>query len=169
MTETIRWLLRQDMPAMLAIERVSFEFPWSEQDFLETLWVRGVIGNVLTSSEQPGSDIRAFMIYQLKQGGIELLRLAVDPHFCREGYGRRMVGKLTSKLSAVRRTWIAANVRASNLDAQLFFAAHGFRCIAIVQDETDEDLYRFRYDLPADDLDDAELVDRAIRARGRRA
>ncbi len=30
----IRWLIRRDMDEVLAIERSSFQFPWTEEEFL---------------------------------------------------------------------------------------------------------------------------------------
>ncbi|MEK6238743.1 MAG: ribosomal-protein-alanine N-acetyltransferase RimI, partial [Planctomycetales bacterium] len=42
----IRWMIRRDMPEVLAIENSSFEFPWSEEDFLRSLQQRNCIGMV---------------------------------------------------------------------------------------------------------------------------
>ena len=33
----IRWMIRRDMPEILAIEDESFEFPWIEGDFIRCL------------------------------------------------------------------------------------------------------------------------------------
>ena len=33
----IRWMIRRDMPEVLAIEHASFEFPWCEEEFLRVL------------------------------------------------------------------------------------------------------------------------------------
>ena len=30
----IRWLIRRDMPEVLEIERATFEYAWTEEDFL---------------------------------------------------------------------------------------------------------------------------------------
>ena len=42
----IRWMIRRDMPEVLDIERDSFEFPWSEEDFMRCLRQRNCIGMV---------------------------------------------------------------------------------------------------------------------------
>ena len=42
----IRWLIRRDMDDVLAIERASFQFPWTEEEFLCCLRQRNCIGTV---------------------------------------------------------------------------------------------------------------------------
>ena len=42
----IRWMIRRDMPEVLDIERLSFEFAWTEEDFLCCLRQRNCIGMV---------------------------------------------------------------------------------------------------------------------------
>ena len=42
----IRWMIRRDMPEVLQIERTSFEYPWSEEDFIRCLRQRNCIGMV---------------------------------------------------------------------------------------------------------------------------
>jgi ribosomal-protein-alanine N-acetyltransferase len=61
-----------------------------------------------------------------------------------------MVQRLIDKLSDQRRRFIEAEVRETNLKAQLFFSAAGFRAVKTLQkhyDETDEDAILFRYTL----------------------
>ncbi len=33
----IRWMIRRDMPEVLQTEQESFEYPWTEEDFLRCL------------------------------------------------------------------------------------------------------------------------------------
>ena len=40
----IRWMIRRDMPEVLAIEHASFEYPWCEEEFLRVLRQRNCIG-----------------------------------------------------------------------------------------------------------------------------
>ena len=39
----IRWMIRRDMPAVLGIENKSFEFAWTEDDFIRCLRQRNCI------------------------------------------------------------------------------------------------------------------------------
>ena len=119
----IRWMIRRDMPEVLAIEHASFEFPWCEEDFLRCLRQRNCIGMVA----EHGERIVGFMIYELHRNKIHVLDFATHPEFRRHGVGRQMVAKLVGKLSRQRRNRIALFVRETNLPAQFFFRVVGFR------------------------------------------
>src|SRR5690348_7870597 len=113
----IRWMIRRDMPEVLAIEHASFEYPWCEEEFLRVLRQRNCIGMVAEHGEQ----IVGFMIYELHRNKIHVLDFAAHPEFRRRGVGRQLVAKLVGKLSSQRRNRIALYVRETNLAAQLFF------------------------------------------------
>lgn len=140
----IRWLIRRDMPEVLRIERNSFEFSWSEQDFLTCLRQRNCIGMVAEHDQ----DIVGFMIYELHKARLNIMNFAVANEARRLGVGTQMVLKLIDKLSQQRRNEILLEVRESNLPAQLFFRDHGFRAVSILRnhyDDTTEDAYVMRY------------------------
>jgi ribosomal-protein-alanine N-acetyltransferase len=135
-----RWMIRRDMPAVLAIESSSFEFPWSEEKFIRVLRQRDCIGMVAERNE----EVAGFMIYELHKTRIHILSLAVHPEVRREGVGKAMTEKLVSKLSYQRRNRIVLEVRETNLSAQLFFRQLGFRANRILKDfyeETSEDAF----------------------------
>lgn len=143
----IRWLIRRDMPEVLSIERLCFEFPWTDEDFMVCLRTRNCIGMVADN----GTEITGFMVYELHKSRIHILNFCVAPKWQRKGVGRVMVERLIDKLSQQRRHEIAAEVRERNLDAQLFFKRMGFKAASVVRDyyeDTDEDCYVFRYLLP---------------------
>lgn len=140
----IRWCIRRDMDSVLRIESQSFDFPWTEDDFIKELRNRNVIGMVAEASER----VVGFMVYELQKQRLTIHDFAVHEDYRFKGVGRQMVRKLTSKLSHDRRSQVDVMVRESNLDAQLFFRAMGFRCVETLRglyEETDDDAYRFRY------------------------
>jgi ribosomal-protein-alanine N-acetyltransferase len=140
----IRWMIRRDMPEVLAIEASSFEFPWVEEDFIRCLRQRNCIGMVAEHDDQ----VVGFMIYELNKNRIQVLNFAVAGDFRRRGVGTQMVAKLIGKLSAQRRTRIAMEVRETNLAAQLFFRTAGFRAVSVLRnfyDDTPEDAYLMQY------------------------
>lgn len=144
----IRWMIRRDMPEVLAIEKKSFEFPWSEDDFLRCLRQRNCIGMV---AEIDGK-VAGFIIYELHKNRLHILNFAIDPEFRRRGIGSAMVQKLLSKLSHQRRNQILLEVRETNLPAQLFFKKHNFRAISTLKDfyeDTTEDAYLMNYQVPS--------------------
>jgi len=144
----IRWMIRRDMPEVLAIEGQSFEFPWSEEDFIHCLRQRNCIGMVAERHER----IVGYMIYELHPSKLHILNFCASPKG--EGIGATMVDKLKSKLCQTRRNKIMAEVRESNLDACLFFKAMGFKAISVHRDyyeDSPEDMYMFRYRYRAGD------------------
>ena len=86
----IRWMIRRDMPEVLDIERASFEFPWSEEDFIRCLRQRNCIGMVA----EHGERVVGFMIYELHKTRLHILNFAVAADVRRRGVGRQMIDKL---------------------------------------------------------------------------
>jgi ribosomal-protein-alanine N-acetyltransferase len=158
----IRWMIRRDMPAVLAIEDASFEFPWCEEEFIRCLRQRNCIGMVAECDDQ----VVGFMIYELHKNRLHLLNFAVSPDVRRTGVGRAMMEKLAGKLSVERRNRIMLEVRETNLEAQLFFKILGFKAISVLRDfyeDTTEDAYlmQYRYRPTAEELEmDEEEVRR---------
>src|SRR5436309_13207281 len=148
----IRWMIRRDMPEVLQTEQESFEFSWTEEDFLRCLRQRNCIGMV---AEQ-GERVVGFMIYELHKAKLHILNFAVHPQCRRAGVGAQMVAKLISKLSSHRRTRITLEVRETNLGAQLFFRRQGFRAVRVLRAfdaDSGEGAFLMQYRL-ADDLSD---------------
>jgi [ribosomal protein S18]-alanine N-acetyltransferase len=140
----IRWLIRRDMEEVLAIERDSFQFAWTEEEFLCCLRQRNCIGTVAELDHR----IVGFMIYELHKSMLRILNFAVGKEFRRCGIGSQMVQRLVDKLSQQRRREIVLEVRETNLPAQLFFAKGGFRAVTVLRnhyEDTCEDAYYMRY------------------------
>jgi ribosomal-protein-alanine N-acetyltransferase len=132
------------MPEVLAIEAESFEFPWLEEDFIRCLRQRNCIGMVAEHDDR----VVGFMIYELAKNRIQVLNFAAASDYRRRGVGTQMIAKLIGKLSAQRRTRITLEVRETNLPAQLFFRANGFRAVSVLRsyyEDTPEDAYLMQY------------------------
>jgi [ribosomal protein S18]-alanine N-acetyltransferase len=140
----IRWMIRRDMPEVLATEAASFEFPWLEDDFIRSLRQRNCIGMVADYED----SVVGFMIYELHKSRIHVLNFAVAPEYRRSGVGSQMLAKLTAKLSTQRRSRIILEVRETNLPAQLFFRENGFRAVSVLHgyySDSPEDAYIMQY------------------------
>ena len=140
----IRWLIRRDMPDVLDIERACFENAWDEEDFLTCLRTRNCIGMVAEHKH----EIVGFMVYELHKSKLRILNFAVAPRAQGLGVGAQLIQRLQDKLSQQRRKQIIADVRETNLYAQLFFRAMGFRCVGVLRnhyEDTDEDAYEMLY------------------------
>jgi ribosomal-protein-alanine N-acetyltransferase len=146
----IRWMNSRDLPEVVDIEKESFEFAWTDEDFKSVLRERNVIGMVCEHTER----IRGFMVYALEIDRLHILNFAVAPWARRRGFGEEMVckllGKLTGHTTKIKRNRIVLEVRETNLEAQLFFKAMKFEateCIRGHYDDTAEDAYRFVYEV----------------------
>lgn len=161
----IRWMIRRDMPEVLDIESQSFEFPWSEDDFIRCLRQRNCIGMVAEHEER----VVGFMIYELHKSRLHVLNFAVAKNFRRRGTGGQMITKLIGKLSNQRRTRIMLEVRETNLDAQLFFRNSGFRAVSVLRsyyDDTPEDAYLMQYRLRTEEEPASVPYNRITRLAG---
>src|SRR5580704_17084394 len=137
-------MIRRDMLEVLAIENESFEFPWSDDDFVRCLRQRNCIGMVAEVDER----VFGFMIYELHKNRLHILNFAVAASARRLGIGSQMVEKLIGKLSDQRRNRILLEVRETNLGAQLFFRESGFRAVSVLHEfyeDTPEDAYLLQY------------------------
>jgi len=140
----IRWMIRRDMPEVLEIEQQGFEFPWSEEDFVRCLRQRNCIGMVAEHDDR----VVGYMIYELHRTRLHILNFSVSKGMRRLHVGAQMIEKLISKLSSQRRSRITLEVRETNLPAQLFFRAKGFRAVSVLRDyyeDTPEDAYLMQY------------------------
>lgn len=149
----IRWMIRRDMTEVLRTEHESFDFAWTEEDFLKCLRQRNCIGMVAELDER----VVGFMIYELHRTKLHVLNFAVHPEFRRRGVGTQMVAKLIGKLSSHRRTKITLAVRETNLSAQLFFKSTEFQATKVLRkyyEDSGEDAFLMHFRLS--DAEEAE-------------
>lgn len=152
-------MIRRDMPEVLKIERESFEFNWTEEDFLACLRQRNCIGMVA----EHDNHVVGFMIYELHKTKLHILNFAVAPAFRRLAVGTQMIEKLINKLSQQRRQEIVLEVRETNLPAQLFYQAQGFRAVSVLRShyaDSAEDAYVMHYRLDAETPEPSMPVNR---------
>lgn len=145
----IRWMIRRDMAEVLRIEHDSFEFNWTEEDFLICFRQRNCLGLVAEHENR----VIGFMVYQFCKTKLCILNFAVAPAWRRCAVGAQMAEKLIKKLSQQRRQQIVLEVRETNLAAQHFFHAQGFRASRVIRKhycDSAEDAYLMQYQLPAD-------------------
>lgn len=139
-----RWLCRSDLPEVLAIERASFDCPWTEAGFLGVLGCRSCIGIVA----ERGGRVVGYAVYRLYRRRFEILNLAVAPDVRRRGVGSALLLSLAAKLYGTPRQALGLNVGERNLPAQLFLRAVGFRAAGVLR-RPREDRLRFTWVAPA--------------------
>lgn len=141
----IRWMIRRDMPEVLAIESAGFDFPWPEEEFVRCLKQRNCTGMVAEHDDR----VVGYMIYEFYKSTIRLRNLAVAEDCRLQGVGRQMIAKQIAKLSVERRRRLVLEVGESNLSAQLFFQRLGFRAMSVdrqlYSEVAPEDAYCFEF------------------------
>lgn len=146
----IRWMIRRDMPEVMRTERASFEYAWTEDDFLRCLRQRNCIGMVAEENDA----VAGFMIYELHKTRLNVLNFAVHPNSRRTGVGGLLIAKLVYKLVSHHRQKITLAVRERNLGAQMFFRSHGFQATKLLRnyyEDSGEDAYQMEFRAPSSD------------------
>lgn len=133
----IRWMVRLDFPAVLEIDADQPD-AWDGDRLLEELRPRNRIGMAI----EWGEHVVGFMVYELHDSRLEVLKLAVHQDHRRCGIGGRLVRKLLDKLSAHRRPRLLIDVDEGNLAAQLFLRTCGGRAHIVCKDT-----YRFVWNM----------------------
>lgn len=146
----IRWMLRNDLSEVMRIENESFENPWSEKDFKRHLRRQDTIGVVA----EAGGRVVGYMVYEMHKHRYHIISISACPSSLRQGVGTALIAYLTKRLKNGDRNRINLEVRETNLNAQLFFKAVGFRATEVFKDfygDCDEDAYAMTYRLPQTD------------------
>lgn len=110
---------KRDLPAMLAIENLSFSNPWSKSQFEESL------SNFLVAKK--GVKVVGFIGVQKLIDEAHILHMATHPEHLRMGIAHRMMKKALS----VRAKKFILEVRKGNLAAQNLYKSLGFKVISI--------------------------------------
>lgn len=90
--------------------------------------------------------IKGFMFCSIKDGVVDLLKLAVDPQFRRQGIGTRMINDLVVRFPQLEIRKIIANVLEGDLGAHIFLSKRGFAAKGIIKEGQiwkGRDLYTF--------------------------
>ena len=151
----LRWMIERDFQEVIGIEEARCAWPWTQQDLAGCLRRKNCIGQVAEIYEpqtKRHGAIAGFLIYELAKGELGIVNMAVHAACERQGVGTELVGKLVALLSPQkgRRKKIVAEVRETNVEAQLFFKALGFKAVAVIDSpyiENDEDGIAFEYRL----------------------
>ena len=122
----IRPMTEADVSEVFAIERASYQFPWSEGIFRDCLRV-GYVCRVLTLESQ----IIGYGVMSVGAGEAHVLNLCVaDAYRCR-GLGRRMLGYLLERGVAAGMSEAFLEVRPSNTAAIRLYQAIGFEQVGM--------------------------------------
>ena len=143
-----RAMRANDVAEVVAIERASYQFPWSEGIFRDCLRV-GYVCRVVTVSRQ----VMAYGVMSFGAGEAHILNLCVgEPYRCR-GLGRRLLGSLIERANAAGMADAFLEVRPSNTAAIRLYLSQGFEQVGM----------RRGYYQAANGREDAAVLRRALR------
>jgi [ribosomal protein S18]-alanine N-acetyltransferase len=117
----IRPMTEADVSAVVALERASYQFPWSEGIFRDCLRV-GYTCRVVTSTNR----VIGYGVMSVGAGEAHILNLCIDAAFRCQGIGRRMLDYLLDKGAAAGMSEAFLEVRPSNTAAIRLYLSLGF-------------------------------------------
>ena len=145
----IRAMRGNDIADVVAIERASYQFPWSEGIFRDCLRV-GYVGRVVTMARQ----VMAYGVMSFGAGEAHILNLCVSETFRCRGVGRRLLGALIERAAAGGMAEAFLEVRPSNTSAIRLYLALGFEQVGM----------RRGYYQATNGREDAAVLRRALRS-----
>jgi ribosomal-protein-alanine N-acetyltransferase len=129
----IRRAVRDDLPAILGIERASFSDPWTEESFETALSLDRM--QVLVA-ETPGSEsgdgvsgLAGYVVALIIRPEAEIADLAVAPGWRRRGIGKALLRRSIAELVGEGVRTLYLEVRESNEAARTLYEANGFRSV----------------------------------------
>lgn len=127
----IRPALTHDLTEVLAIERAAFDAPWDYGEFRS--YLRRLDRGLWLAEEYTAGrwELLGFYAFDRHDDYLELADLAVHAEWRRRGVGALLVAHAFTQLTP-RQLSATAAVCDTNLDAQLFFRALGFRTMQIL-------------------------------------
>lgn len=119
----LRAVSSADLPALAALERLSFSDPWSVPELREALaWT----GAVAVAAEDDDQAVIGYVLGRVIVDEGEILTIAIDPERRRGGIGRQLLDAVLAAMvdRGVHAAWL--EVRVSNDAARTMYASAGF-------------------------------------------
>ena len=111
-----------DIESVIAIERASFQFPWSTRFFLDELQV-DCARSILAEVE---GRVVGYVLFWFLAEEVDIHNIAVHPDFRRQGIGRLLLEEVVDAARRQERLRVTLDVRFSNAPAQNLYRSFGF-------------------------------------------
>ena len=115
-----------DVPEVIAVERASYQFPWSEGIFRDCLRV-GYVCRVVTVSD----TIIGYGVMSVGAGEAHILNLCIGDLYRCKGVGRRLLTYLIERGTAAGMSEAFLEVRPSNTSAIRLYLSVGFEQVGM--------------------------------------
>jgi [ribosomal protein S18]-alanine N-acetyltransferase len=116
----------RDLSTVMAIETAAYSFPWTLQNFKDSLQV-GYRAKVLELDDH----LIGYGLMSIGAGEANILNLCVHPNHQRYGHGRRILKHLLALAKQEEVTTVFLEVRASNHAAIQLYLQTGFNQVGI--------------------------------------
>lgn len=123
---SLRVMRGTDLPAVLAVERTVYEFPWTDGIFRDCLRV----GYVCLVYDGP-AGIAGYGVMSVAVGECHLLNLSIHPDYQGQGLGSHLITQLLDLARHHKARMAFLEVRESNQKAQRLYANLGFNEIGM--------------------------------------
>jgi ribosomal-protein-alanine N-acetyltransferase len=120
---TIAEATRDDVPAIVAIERAAFSDPWSAQSFREALEHHAVY---FACARRDGAGVVGYVVAWFVADEGEIANLAVAPEGWGAGIGRALLDAALREAGRRRASAVYLEVRDSNERARRLYESRGF-------------------------------------------
>jgi [ribosomal protein S18]-alanine N-acetyltransferase len=125
----LRAMTREDLDAVMAIEREIYDFPWSPGNFEDSIR-SGYLVQALVSADR-SDELLGYLVAMTAAGEMHLLNLSVAAPMQGRGHARAMLDALCAyaREGGLSELWL--EVRESNARARLLYERYGFRHIGV--------------------------------------
>ncbi|MGY6277595.1 ribosomal protein S18-alanine N-acetyltransferase [Methylomonas sp. MgM2] len=123
----VRKMDHADLPSVLKIEAMNYQFPWSEGVFKDCFRAMNYINWVC---EVPDDVIVGYCILSVMAGEAHIMNISVSPDFQRQGAARKMMERVI-EYARPRAETLFLEVRPSNVGAVSLYRSVGFREIGV--------------------------------------
>jgi [ribosomal protein S18]-alanine N-acetyltransferase len=164
----LRYMNVQDIPAVIAIDRLSFDLPWSERSYTYEINEANYSHMVVLEKEREYRDVRGWRRWMPRlnaqpdgrivgYGGLwnimaeaHISTIAVHPDFRGRGWGEILLAGMVQRSITLQAGFVVLEVRVSNTSAQNLYRKYEFQTASVKAKyyrNNNEDAYDMRLDL----------------------
>jgi len=122
----LRPMTEADLPAVMAIEKAIYAFPWTPGNFRDSLAAGYACSRYLRDGELIG-----YAVVMLAADEVHLLNLSIAAGCQRQGYGSQLLQRLCEAARGQGARLIFLEVRPSNAAALRLYERHGFQRVGL--------------------------------------
>ena len=120
--ERVAPMRASDLPEVLAVEQLAYDFPWTHGNFIDSLRA----GHSAWTMRDSGGGLIAYAVVMIAVDEAHLLNLTVAPQCQRFGFGWRMLEAMAENARGYGARTMLLEVRPSNAAAQTMYERYGF-------------------------------------------